>query len=63
MLKYEGNNKKKFPYLSTAPNLIDYFLIIGYETVLSKGELSVEQTSCSTEKSNLRLISQKLSTI
>ena len=51
MLKYEGNNKKKFPYLSTAPNLIDYFLIIGYETVLSKGELSVEQTSCSTEKS------------
>lgn len=51
MLKYEGNNKKKLPYLSTAPNLIDYFLIIGYETVLSKGEISVEQTSCSTEKS------------
>ena len=32
MSKYEDIDIKKFPYLGYSPNLIEYFLIIGYDS-------------------------------
>ena len=39
MSKYSELNVKKFPYLGYSPNLIEYFLIIGYETSFIQNEI------------------------
>ena len=39
MSKYSDLNVKKFPYLGYSPNLIEYFLIIGYETSFIQNEI------------------------
>lgn len=42
MLKNERNTIKKYPYLSSSPNLLDFFLVLGYNTNFSKADVSNE---------------------
>lgn len=39
MLKNENDTIKKYPYLGSSPNLIDFFLVLGYNTNFSKSDI------------------------